>query len=169
MAAAAVALAPLLAGCRGKQAEPEIHLIPAGYQGQVVILHDVPDGEPARYEDGARVYPIPPDGVLRSSTPVPDGWWGPDEVRYFYVAEDGTRTRIVDDVNSSIPDTPESRGDPTVGIYFRSFGRISYQGAPCEVALERYSVGTQAFLLDHAPGSGLELIEYLKANPVRPR
>ncbi len=60
--------------CGGRIAEPEIHLIPAGFMGNIHIFHNVPDGEPAKYEGGARVYEMPKDGILRSQTPMNPGW-----------------------------------------------------------------------------------------------
>lgn len=161
------ALAVVLAACF-RQAEPEIHLIPAGYSGGVYILHDVVGGVPVRYEDGARVYDIPSDGILRPASPMPEGRWGPGDVRYFYVSEDGSRSPIVVDWPSSIHDTPANRADPMVGIYFRSFGSSGIKSTmSCPVVHEHYSVGTRAYLLDHPEKPGERLFEHLKQHPVQ--
>lgn len=65
------------------------HLIPDGYQGPVVVVYDDPDGvAPTRDEEGHDVYKIPPDGVLRLSTPSPEA--GLYDVKYFYVRPDGS-------------------------------------------------------------------------------
>jgi len=79
----------------GQIAEPEIHLIPAGYMGNVYIFHNVPDGEPLVYEGRARVYKIPKDGILRSQGPLNEGRILSSQ-QYFYVTPDGKREAITD-------------------------------------------------------------------------
>lgn len=77
------------------------HLIPDGYVGPVVIVFDDPSGEPPKHaEDGGVVYEIPPDGVLRLSTPAPEA--GLYDVEYFYVQPDGTRRRLPQSTDSSV-------------------------------------------------------------------
>jgi hypothetical protein len=48
-------LIALASMCGGQIAEPEIHLIPARYMGNIYIFHNVPDGEPLKREGRARV------------------------------------------------------------------------------------------------------------------
>ena len=162
---AACALASLGVVACSRKAEPEIHLIPAGYMGDVFILHNVRDGVPPKHEGAARVYEVPVSGVLRSQTPVPSGRWGPNEVQFFYVSEAGSRSPIVGDWNGSIHDTPENRADPSFGIYFRRFGKCSNGGQPCEAEFQQYYVGTKSFLLDRQAEPNL--FQYLRQNPVR--
>jgi hypothetical protein len=71
------------------RAEPEIHLIPDGYVGPVVIAFDRDDGTPKKYEDRTRVYEIPADGILKTKFPRNDGThhsW-----KFYYVKADGTK------------------------------------------------------------------------------
>ena len=69
------------------------HLLPDGYVGPVVIVFDDPNGKaPEHDEEGAVVYEIPPDGVLRLCTPAPEA--GLYDVNYFYVRPDRTRQEI---------------------------------------------------------------------------
>ena len=162
------AMALLLTAC-SRNAEREIHLIPAGDSGDVYVLHDVLGGAPARYEGDARVYEIPADGILRSETPTPEGRWGPGDVRYFYLEADGSRSPILGDWSSAIHDTPANRADSTIGIYFRSVGSFWSQGMSCPVVHEHYAVGTKSFLLDHPaePRSRhARLAEQLRLDPV---
>jgi hypothetical protein len=63
----------IASGC-GDIAQPEIHLIPQGYSGEVFILHRVGAGEPMVREGWSR---LPTGGVLRSSTDENEGWGKP--------------------------------------------------------------------------------------------
>jgi len=84
------------ASCR--EAGAITHLLPDGYTGPVVIVFGDAHGRPpGREGDGGVVYVIPPDGVLRLSTPPPDpGWY---DMRYYYVRSDGTRQEIASHVD----------------------------------------------------------------------
>lgn len=74
------------------RAEPEVHLLPHGYEGPVLIVFDQPDGEPATYRNQTRVYEIPSDGVLKSQFGPNDGW---RKREYWYVSPDGEHSPIV--------------------------------------------------------------------------
>jgi hypothetical protein len=106
---AAVALLPrvlLLGGVYvWDRAEPEVHLLPAGYRGPVVIIFGQADGAALEREGRARVYRIPTDGVLRTQFDPNEGWRAPD---YFYVDGAGRRTPIVRGAPcaDSLPDDP---------------------------------------------------------------
>jgi hypothetical protein len=157
----------------GQMAEPEIHLIPAGYMGNIYIFHNVLDGQPPKYEGRARVYEIPNDGILRSQTPMNLGWQFTPQ--YFYVTADGTREKITGYWPTSIHDTPENRADKTLGIFSPRTGSLSGfttkndgTSSPeftCDIQFEQYHVGTKLFLLTH---SDLEkdLHAYVKEHPV---
>jgi len=61
-----------ITGCL-KKADPEVHLIPDGLVGPVVIVYGVSDGaELLRDQRGALIYRIPPSGrlLLQSAPPV---------------------------------------------------------------------------------------------------
>lgn len=80
------------------RAEPEIHLLPLGFTGPVVIVHGDSAGVPVEYEEGARVYRIPDTGVLRTQFAANAGWRAPP--RLFYANPDGTRARVVVDIDA---------------------------------------------------------------------
>ncbi len=159
--------------CGGQMAEPEIHLIPAGYMGNIYIFHNVPDGEPLKREGRARVYEIPKDGILRSQSPMNPGWSFTPQ--YFYVTPDGKREKIVGYWPTSIHDTPENRADKTMGIFFPRTGSLSgitlrddgtsSPQFPCAIQFEQYYVGTKLFLIT---SSDLEkdLNAYVKEHPI---
>jgi hypothetical protein len=168
-----VALISLTGMCSGQMAEPEIHLIPSGYVGYVYIFHNVPDGEPAQYDARARVYQIPKDGILRSRTPMNDGWHITPQ--YFYVGADGKREKITGYWPTSIHDTAENRADPTVGIFApRTGSLVAFTTKPdgtstseynCDIQYEMYYVGTKAVLLT-SRDLEKDLHAYVKEHPV---
>src|SRR5882672_11596236 len=72
--------------------EAEIHLIPDGYVGPVVIAFDREDGEPKKYENKTRIYGIPPNGVLKTRFPKNDGTnhvW-----KFYYIKADGAKREL---------------------------------------------------------------------------
>jgi len=74
------------------RAEAEIHLIPDGYVGPVVIAFDREDGEPKKYENKTRIYGITPNGVLKTRFPKNDGTnhvW-----KFYYTKADGTKREL---------------------------------------------------------------------------
>jgi len=74
------------------RAEAEIHLIPDGYVGPVVIAFDRDDGEPKKYENKTRIYGIPPHGVLKTKHSKSDGT---DHVsKFYYMKPDGARREL---------------------------------------------------------------------------
>src|SRR5690349_8697309 len=46
--------------------EHVIYLLPAGFLGAVIVLYNRADGTPPLYEGKARLYRIPPSGILRT-------------------------------------------------------------------------------------------------------
>lgn len=82
----------ILLGC-GYDEGLEIHLIPDGYEGPVVVVFDDPKGKfLEQNEKGAFVYKIPPSGELRVKGPRP----GPEihALRFFYDKAGGPPQRI---------------------------------------------------------------------------
>jgi hypothetical protein len=138
-----------LLACGEQVAEPEIHLIPDGYMGDVFIIHDDPKGQPAAREGLSRVYRIPATGILRSQTSMNFGW---GRSRYFYVTPSGERRLIEGFWPSSIHDTPQNRADRSFGIFFPRTGRMSSFDRPCEVRFEQYYVGTKPYLISRKAG-----------------
>ena len=76
------------------RAEREIHLIPAGYEGPVVVIFGDSAGSAERREGRARVYEIPASGVLRTHFAANDGVYSSNTHHYFYVDAAGRRTPI---------------------------------------------------------------------------
>jgi len=95
------------------RAEPEVHLIPSGYAGPVVIAFDQENGTAKRYEDGKRVYEIPPSGVLRTQFAPNSGTrqhW-----EFYYISGDGIRSAVPYDI-FNFKDSPKE-GSNTTGVF----------------------------------------------------
>jgi hypothetical protein len=159
----------------GQVAEPEVHLIPAGYMGNIYIFHNVPDGEPLKYEGGARLYEIPKDGILRSQGPLNEGRWT-FRPQYFYVTPDGKREKISGYWDTSIHDSPENRADKTIGVFFPRMGGsligfttkddgTTIPHYNCGIRYDQYYVGTKLFLLTE-PKLEKDLHAYVKEHPI---
>jgi hypothetical protein len=75
------------------RAEPELHRLPEGFAGPVVILFNDSAGSPAEYDGKRRVYRIPPSGVLRTQFGRNAGMVR--DRRYVHASADGSReTRV---------------------------------------------------------------------------
>lgn len=127
------------------RAQAETHLIPNGYVGWVAIAFRAVNGELPMYEGDARLYRVPKSGVLltqagqnRGNSPA----W-----KFFFEGTDGTRTPIQLVLASPVPNTPENRADPTVGVFALGGGRAPGGAPRCQVDFAVYFVGTRAQLL----------------------
>lgn len=77
--------------------EPEIYLIPKGYIGWLIVAVDQEDGAEKEYEDGYRVYRMPPNGFLKTKFSLNTGWAEAGKTRlYYYVDSLGRRTELSD-------------------------------------------------------------------------
>ena len=57
----------ILLSCKGNKAEDSIYLIPEGYEGRVFIIYGSEKFGNVKYENGKRLYKIPPSGILKTS------------------------------------------------------------------------------------------------------
>lgn len=137
------------AGSTGR--DPEIYLIPDGYVGSFYILFNLPRGEPQRYEDGARVYEIPPGGMLLMQSDANEGRIRSDKIQFFYVHPDGSRTQIKERWTTSLHDTPENRRDKRVTMFGGGIG-IFEPIRHCKVVHKAFYVGTKAQAIDWEGG-----------------
>jgi len=80
--------------CNYESAEPEIHLIPEGYMGPVLIIFDDSNADFLPYEGDARVYKIPEDGVLRTKSSQNEGTVAAEKIQFFYLSDDKSRIKL---------------------------------------------------------------------------
>lgn len=66
-----------------KSMEPEMHLIPKGYTGKVYVFFNVKGYEKIKYDNGVRIYEIPPTGILLTSSSKNTGWIDADKYLNF--------------------------------------------------------------------------------------
>jgi hypothetical protein len=127
------------------RAQSEIHLIPNRYVGWVAIAFRAVNGEVPMYEGDARLYRIPKSGVLLTQAEqnrgISPAW------KFFFESTDGTRTSIQLVSASPVPNTPENRADPTIGVFAFGNGRAPGGAARCQVDFAAYFVGTRAQML----------------------
>ncbi len=121
------------AGRYWDRAEHEIHLIPTGYTGPVVIIHDS-TGAPVEREGKARLYRVPASGVVRTQFPPNEGWGRPD---YYYVGDRGHRVAIV-------PGTPCDDSLPGDPVQACLMGQTRYGNADPRHAYSAYVVSRHA-------------------------
>lgn len=72
-------------------ADDEIHLLPKGFTGIVIIRFNAENGKEKRYENGDRVYEIPVNGILDTKFDYNEGVSNYPE---FYYLDKGKRTKI---------------------------------------------------------------------------
>lgn len=111
LAAGAWALAP--------RASAATFLIPAGFEGTLLLVQNEPCGLPPAYENGRRLYRVPANGLLITSDTVPNrenpyyswphrGYFQRPDNRYYLVDGQGHRLRELLEVQA----TTDSDGRP---------------------------------------------------------
>lgn len=124
----------------------EKYIIPAGYKGDVYVIHDIANGEPLEKSFWEITYRIPKDGVLLTQAPVVHNF---TRTKYYYELNDGTLRRIQYEWYSTIDDTPENRAnDKDLGVYFPRSGG-SYDPTGCQFEYDEIYVGTMADILSN--------------------
>jgi hypothetical protein len=121
------------AGRLWDKAEHEVHLLPTGFTGPVVILLGDSTAPAPERENGARLFRIPLTGVLHSQLQVNQGWGLPD---YYYADTRGHRTKLV----SGAPCERDLEADP---IQACLLGHTTFSSLP-DRAYQAYVVGRRA-------------------------
>lgn len=78
-----------LCGCN--KAEEEIIVVSKGFKGNILIIFNQASGVAAQYEEGKRIYRIPPNGILKTQLPSNDGW---SKMPMFYYEEIGKKNQL---------------------------------------------------------------------------
>jgi hypothetical protein len=140
----------------------ERFLIPAGYMGDIYVLYNVADGEPARQAGGETTFRIPRGGILRFEGPM---FAGPTRTAYFYEHDDGTLEKINNLWLSTVPQSPENLADKAdIGVFFPRSGGVQGNSTACPIQFEQFYVGTKAYLLSEYREKNLN--EYLTQHPI---
>lgn len=117
-----------------------LFLVPAGFQGDLYLVHDANHGQKAREGYLRTTYSFPSDGVLETRDPAPTAF--SDEYEYIY--PDGHVQKLNDAGPGTLQDTPENRANAREVVTY--FGRTSSNG-PNDCSIEEISIGTRSFLL----------------------
>ena len=137
----------LLSGC-GPRAVPETHLLPAGYSGPVHIIFGIKGAAPVTVDEGRRIYRIPRDGLLLTSSGPNLGWSVQGENTFEFIGPNGGLLPIAERWHTTVRDTPEARADPVIGAGYHANGTAEAPPMGCKFQYSQYFVGTKAQLLD---------------------
>jgi hypothetical protein len=116
-------------------------LIPACFQGELILIHAPNHGEKGRKGLLRTTYQFPVNGVLVTSDPAPNFF----SDQYNYIYPDGHLQKLHDAGPGTLPDTTENRANTTEVITY--FGRSSPTEGSSHCSTEEISIGTRAFLL----------------------
>lgn len=97
-----VLLLSLFAYFKSSEGEPEMYIIPNGYEGEIVIFFDVKSGTPKEFEDKVRVYRIPESGILKTQFSFNKGLIALKDIKFFY-EDKNTKQRTELFYNENIP------------------------------------------------------------------
>ncbi|WP_438825201.1 DUF6843 domain-containing protein [Bacillus sp. JJ1127] len=83
-----------LGGCSSltQRTTDVVYLIPDGYEGDLIVLYNVPGAKPLQTEDGFRVVSFSPDGTAITSTK--DMKYGIVNDKYYIIDKEGKRTKL---------------------------------------------------------------------------
>jgi len=117
-------------------------LIPAGFQGELILVHTPNHGERGRKGLLRTTYRFPGSGILITQDPPPAGSFSD---RYEYIFPDGHVQRLRDAGPGTLQDGPGNRAKK--GEVVTYFPRGDSSKSPTDCSIEEISVGTRAFLL----------------------
>jgi len=117
-------------------------LVPAGFQGELILVHTPNRGELGRKGLLRTTYRFPGSGILITQDPPPAGLFSD---RYEYIYPDGHLQKLGDAGPGTLHDTPENRANKTDVVTY--FPRGDSPKSPTDCSIEEISVGTRAFLL----------------------
>jgi hypothetical protein len=122
-------------------------IIPAGFHGDVYVIHDVPAASSSVTGWHRRTVHVDGEGIAVVSDPIAQL----SNTVYFDQMTDGSLRKIRFSWYSTIPDTPENRANNRDrGMYFPRTGGGGPTG--CTVQFEEFYIGTQAQILaDKSP------------------
>lgn len=100
------------------QTVKETFLIPSGFEGRINVVFNQPNSNPISVENDRRIYEIPTDGILITSSKLETGIL---DQEYYYVDNKGNKEKIdVTELNKKLGIKPSVAKYGTVGIYGNS-------------------------------------------------
>jgi len=146
-------LSLLLSACTERiNAEPEIYLIPKGYEGSFYVVFNVLSGKNPMYEGKFRVYRIPENGILLTQSPFNAGRLKSTEIKFFFIDKNKKRIPIKHRIFGAVEDTLANRNDKEIYIFSGATGtqelgrgKLSER---CTISTIKFAVGTKQQILD---------------------
>jgi hypothetical protein len=117
-------------------------LIPAGFQGELILVHTSNHGERGRKGLLRTTYRFPGSGILITQDPPPAGSFSD---RYEYIFPDGHVQKLGDAAPGTLQGTSGNRANKTEVVTY--FPRGDSPKSPTDCSIEEISVGTRTFLL----------------------
>ena len=133
--------------CCGIVPASEVHLIPAGYQGDIFIVPGIAIGTPAVHAGRDIVFRIPTNGILVTQAKPGEGWHASE---FYSIQPDGRRRRL-DLITSTVPRTQDNLRDRRPIVWFERGGTLSGADLPCTISFIQYYVGSRSNLLSREP------------------
>lgn len=97
------------------QTVKETFLIPSGFEGRINVVFNQPNSNPISVENGRRIYKIPRDGILITSSKLEMGIL---DQEYYYIDDKGNKEKIVvAELNKELKINPSVAKYGTVGFY----------------------------------------------------
>lgn len=111
----------------------ETFFVPGGFEGRINVIFNQPNAAAIPIENGRRIYNIPADGILVTSSKFEAGWI---DQEYYYIGKDGKKTQIpVLDFNTKdVPDKPSVINYGVTGVYGSSTDTHPLKYAECIIA-----------------------------------
>ncbi|WP_170227626.1 DUF6843 domain-containing protein [Flavobacterium noncentrifugens] len=96
----------------------ETFLIPNGFEGRITVVFNQPNATQIPIENDRRIYKIPEDGILITSSKIETGIL---HQKYYYIDKSGNRTKInILDLDKGATEIPMVVRYGTVGVYGNS-------------------------------------------------
>ena len=98
----------------------ETFLLPTGFQGRITVIFNQPNFQPIPIEYGRKIYRIPADGILITSSKFESGYI---DQQYYYLDNNGNKSLIpIRSLNShELPANPEVVDHGMTGVYGHSY------------------------------------------------
>lgn len=127
--------------------EAETYILPANYIGAFYVIFAQPAGEPLQYQQDARQYHIPANGVLLTQAKISEGAIADDKLRFFRKHAPNQLHEISNRWLTSI-DPEKAYQDDTVYIFGGGPGVYSSSELNCDIHFRGFHIGTKSQILD---------------------
>jgi hypothetical protein len=136
----AVSLAIGLYVWRTEVGDDEMVVLSGGYRGVVFIFYSRKDGEPMKYENGKRLYEIPPNGILKTQFSPNVGWHHFGE---YYYKESDKLVRIPYAIDDVEVESDRSIGSHEVRVCCESSGKAGRNPNEEPIVFGQFYIGTK--------------------------